>query len=420
MKRHTVSQADEDLRFKRPRFHAPATLPSLPPSSLSSSSLPSIPLLVDPFGLPHSSGLQYQPIAPQRLRPIRPAIMSSSAAEAHSQRPPSPSASSTLSSSRTPWPTGHYNNPIFIDDGCVEPPGSSASHNTQPAAVPVPSTTSYSGVPSNAVTKASSDNNIQAQSNQFSHPPAAAAVAVAASSQSTKSVPAPPRRPFPVGCPSDTASSSANTPTDFGSRSPQYVNSPRARSTLSTSTSASSTNMEIPRHAHHHHQRQQQQPVPSVALPTWQPDSEVTKCPICDVQFTFFYRKHHCRRCGRVVCASCSPHRLPIPRQYIVEQPLATDPYSPASRHDAGHLTEARTGSFSYPSDGWLAPLEGERDVRLCNQCAPNLQNNTGGQGSPANANSRSQFPAWYSQYSNRPRVSSCASTSAHLGKIVL
>ena len=31
------------------------------------------------------------------------------------------------------------------------------------------------------------------------------------------------------------------------------------------------------------------------ALPRWQPDAEVTYCPICHAQFSFFVRKHHCR-----------------------------------------------------------------------------------------------------------------------------
>ena len=30
-------------------------------------------------------------------------------------------------------------------------------------------------------------------------------------------------------------------------------------------------------------------------LPRWQPDAEVTCCPICRTQFGFFIRKHHCR-----------------------------------------------------------------------------------------------------------------------------
>lgn len=45
-----------------------------------------------------------------------------------------------------------------------------------------------------------------------------------------------------------------------------------------------------------------QQPPPAqrraleeIVLPRWQPDAEVTYCPICHTQFSIFVRKHHCR-----------------------------------------------------------------------------------------------------------------------------
>jgi hypothetical protein len=34
---------------------------------------------------------------------------------------------------------------------------------------------------------------------------------------------------------------------------------------------------------------------PEIVLPRWQPDAEVTICPICHTQFSIFVRKHHCR-----------------------------------------------------------------------------------------------------------------------------
>eukprot|EP00792_Barthelona_sp_PAP020_P005307 TRINITY_DN2594_c0_g3_i1.p1 TRINITY_DN2594_c0_g3~~TRINITY_DN2594_c0_g3_i1.p1 ORF type:complete len:495 (+),score=124.41 TRINITY_DN2594_c0_g3_i1:41-1486(+) len=38
----------------------------------------------------------------------------------------------------------------------------------------------------------------------------------------------------------------------------------------------------------------------------WVPDSYQSVCTFCDTQFTFFTRRHHCRRCGRIICHNCS------------------------------------------------------------------------------------------------------------------
>jgi FYVE-type zinc finger protein len=117
-------------------------------------------------------------------------------------------------------------------------------------------------------------------------------------------------------------------------------------------------------------------------LPQWQPDIEVTHCPICHTQFSFWYRKHHCRKCGRVVCAACSPHRITIPRQYIVRPPLnpTGGPASMATPPRVGgsqviDLTddEPSSPSASYrPGDTAPNPaLGGGEEVRLCNPCVP-------------------------------------------------
>jgi hypothetical protein len=106
--------------------------------------------------------------------------------------------------------------------------------------------------------------------------------------------------------------------------------------------------------------------------PRWQPDSEVTNCPICGTTFSFWYRKHHCRKCGRVVCAACSPHRITIPRQFIVRPP---EP----NRSPASTLIPARAaqvinldGDDTVQSPGAINPaLGGGEEVRLCNPCVP-------------------------------------------------
>ncbi|KAH8675542.1 FYVE zinc finger-domain-containing protein [Xylariales sp. PMI_506] len=96
-----------------------------------------------------------------------------------------------------------------------------------------------------------------------------------------------------------------------------------------------------------------------ITLPRWQPDEEVTYCPICLSQFSFFVRKHHCRKCGRVVCSQCSPHRITIPYQYIVRPPGEA-----ALRRTSGLWGEERSlADFSR--------LGGGEQVRLCNPCVP-------------------------------------------------
>ncbi|XP_005188258.2 zinc finger FYVE domain-containing protein 26 homolog [Musca domestica] len=49
----------------------------------------------------------------------------------------------------------------------------------------------------------------------------------------------------------------------------------------------------------------------------WVRDEEATHCMCCRRSaFSMLIRRHHCRRCGRVVCYSCSAHRMRIPELY--------------------------------------------------------------------------------------------------------
>ena len=44
----------------------------------------------------------------------------------------------------------------------------------------------------------------------------------------------------------------------------------------------------------------------------WESNSVVVSCPLCNALFSLFCRRHHCRRCGRVVCSACSRNRLNV------------------------------------------------------------------------------------------------------------
>eukprot|EP01083_Nonionella_stella_P291239 991095_1 len=48
-------------------------------------------------------------------------------------------------------------------------------------------------------------------------------------------------------------------------------------------------------------------------LSDWVADDSSNVCAVCNVEFSFFQRKHHCRRCGNLVCAGCSPGSVIFP-----------------------------------------------------------------------------------------------------------
>lgn len=47
----------------------------------------------------------------------------------------------------------------------------------------------------------------------------------------------------------------------------------------------------------------------------WVPDTDAPKCMGCSSKFTVINRRHHCRKCGAVVCGSCSSKKYLLPAQ---------------------------------------------------------------------------------------------------------
>ncbi|XP_036247764.1 lateral signaling target protein 2 homolog [Molothrus ater] len=49
------------------------------------------------------------------------------------------------------------------------------------------------------------------------------------------------------------------------------------------------------------------------SLPEWVPDSTCSQCSACRSPFTLLRRRHHCRSCGKIFCARCSPNTAVLP-----------------------------------------------------------------------------------------------------------
>ena len=122
--------------------------------------------------------------------------------------------------------------------------------------------------------------------------------------------------------------------------------------------------------------------------PQWQPDQDVAECPICHTPFSFLRRKHHCRKCGRVVCNACSPHRITIPRQFIVrppEQQAAAQAIVDLTGEDHSSISPDRPIQSPGTDQERMArvnsALGGGEVVRLCNPCVPDPNPNPMPQG---------------------------------------
>ncbi|EPB86994.1 hypothetical protein HMPREF1544_06212 [Mucor circinelloides 1006PhL] len=89
---------------------------------------------------------------------------------------------------------------------------------------------------------------------------------------------------------------------DTGSTS----HSPRGRSVSSVSPSTLSGNL-LPR-----------------SQRVWEMDRQAPECRRCHRRFNFLVRRHHCRRCGQIVCDKCSSNRIRLPVEELIEDPMVS------------------------------------------------------------------------------------------------
>lgn len=69
---------------------------------------------------------------------------------------------------------------------------------------------------------------------------------------------------------------------------------------------------------------QQQQQQQDNTLLSWESNDQALDCRRCHRWFNFITRRHHCRKCGQVICDRCSANRVLLPSHQIIQPPHAS------------------------------------------------------------------------------------------------
>ncbi|XP_071537896.1 pleckstrin homology domain-containing family F member 2 isoform X10 [Panulirus ornatus] len=94
----------------------------------------------------------------------------------------------------------------------------------------------------------------------------------------------------------------------------------------------------------------------------WVPDSETQVCMHCKkTQFTLINRRHHCRKCGKVVCGPCSSKKVMLVHQS--SKPLRVC----LTCHDEMSSAQSQTNNATAVNSNLKGPVsddDGEEDVK--------------------------------------------------------
>ena len=74
---------------------------------------------------------------------------------------------------------------------------------------------------------------------------------------------------------------------------------------------------------------------------TWVKDETVLNCYNCNIEFNFYIRKHHCRKCGKIYCANCSNFWIQIP-EFLNSPPKQNNIWSISTYLDYFNLNDSK------------------------------------------------------------------------------
>ncbi|KAF9331564.1 hypothetical protein BGZ91_012074, partial [Linnemannia elongata] len=123
----------------------------------------------------------------------------------------------------------------------------------------------------------------------------------------------------------------------------------------------------------------------------WESDHKAIDCKECHRKFSLWLRRHHCRRCGHVVCDRCSSHRATLHPSMVVYDPSSSEAY-------INHQALSRRGTL--------------QSYRVCDSCYMTLSsgrsgnmNNGSGSGSMQSGSGSQTRQQYYPQQQQHARA---------------
>lgn len=101
---------------------------------------------------------------------------------------------------------------------------------------------------------------------------------------------------------------------------------------------------------------------------TWEEDAKVPRCPFCQQEFSWSFRRHHCRICGRVVCAdvqtACSTEI-----GLNVNKPLLLLTNGTTNNNNNNSSTHEKPPLLTSSATNGITQQQVSIDVRMCRDC---------------------------------------------------
>ncbi|KAH1006644.1 zinc finger FYVE domain-containing protein 26 [Dendroctonus ponderosae] len=93
----------------------------------------------------------------------------------------------------------------------------------------------------------------------------------------------------------------------------------------------------------------------------WVPNTEVIECMCCrNEHFSMFNRRHHCRRCGRVICYTCSQRRMLVPTYGDILVRVCIQCYRQTFAENS--LADESIATRSYLNNYWMLTSDPEHN----------------------------------------------------------